>query len=55
MERSYGGLKNSTMEMSYIQGFRCLRLDKDVGSVERGIRESLRRWKGSIVKMKLEK
>lgn len=55
MERSYGGLKTSTMEMSYIQEFRCLRLERDVGSVERSMREFLRRWKGSIVKMKLEK
>lgn len=55
MERSYGGLKTSTMEMSYIQGFLCLRLEKGVGSVERGMRESLKRWKDSTVKVKSKK
>lgn len=55
MERNYGGSKNGTMEMNYIQGFLFLRLEKDVGSVERGMRESLRRWKDSTVKVKSEK
>lgn len=55
MEKNYGGLKTSIMMMNYIQGFLCLRLEKDVGSVERGMREYLRRWKDSTVKVKSEK
>lgn len=55
MGRNYGGLKTNTMEMNYIQGFLCLRLEKSVGSVERDMKESLRRWKDSTVKMKSEK
>lgn len=55
MERNYGGLKTSIMMMNYIQGFRCLRLEKDAGSVERGMREFLKRWKDSTVKVKSEK
>ncbi len=55
MERKYGGLKTSIMMMNYIQGFRCLRLEKDAGSVERDMREFLKRWKDSTVKVKSEK
>jgi len=43
------------MEMKCIQGFHCLRLEKGAGSAERGMRESLRRWKDSTVKVKSEK